>query len=96
MVSQTKQTPVLLDFLTLTYALPIAGNLNAILNSFVHTERQMIAVERVKEYTELESEEDVVGAGSTANARDVPHPGLEQDISSLWLSQSRLLRLQSI
>ena len=56
----------------------------------------MIAVERVKEYTELESEEDVVGAGSTANARDVPHPGLEQDISSLWLSQSRLLRLQSI
>ncbi|CAI5729347.1 unnamed protein product [Hyaloperonospora brassicae] len=59
--------------LTLTYALPIVGKLNAILNSFVHTERQMIAVERVKEYTELESEEDIVGVGSTAKARDVPH-----------------------
>ncbi|KAK1945578.1 ABC transporter C family member 13 [Phytophthora citrophthora] len=44
--------------LTLTYALPIVGKLNSILNSFVDTERQMIAVERVKEYTDLEPEED--------------------------------------
>ncbi|KAG1701039.1 hypothetical protein DVH05_011282 [Phytophthora capsici] len=42
--------------LTLTYALPIVGKLNSILNSFVDTERQMIAVERVKEYTDLEPE----------------------------------------
>ncbi|EEY61123.1 ATP-binding Cassette (ABC) Superfamily [Phytophthora infestans T30-4] len=56
--------------LTLTYALPIVGRLNAILNSFVDTERQMIAVERVKEYADLEPEEAVVGATKTS---ELPH-----------------------
>uniref|UniRef100_M4B546 Uncharacterized protein n=1 Tax=Hyaloperonospora arabidopsidis (strain Emoy2) TaxID=559515 RepID=M4B546_HYAAE len=58
--------------LTLTYALPIVGKLNSMLNSFVHTERQMIAVERVKEYTELQSEEEIVGAGRISKTNDVP------------------------
>ncbi|TMW63031.1 hypothetical protein Poli38472_005649 [Pythium oligandrum] len=43
--------------LTLTYALPIVSKLNTILGSFVDTERQMIAVERVKEYSDLSPEE---------------------------------------
>ncbi|GLD95181.1 hypothetical protein PINS_up003823 [Pythium insidiosum] len=43
--------------LTLTYALPIVSKLNTILGSFVDTERQMIAVERVKEYADLPREE---------------------------------------
>ncbi|CEG45162.1 atp-binding cassette superfamily [Plasmopara halstedii] len=46
--------------LTLTHALPIVGKLNALLNGFIDSERQMIAVERVKEYTDLESEEGPV------------------------------------
>ncbi|KAG2521587.1 hypothetical protein BBO99_00004355 [Phytophthora kernoviae] len=58
--------------LTLTYALPIVGKLNSILNSFVDTERQMIAVERVKEYADLEPEETVVGAGDFVQVREVP------------------------
>ncbi|EGZ17033.1 multidrug resistance protein ABC superfamily [Phytophthora sojae] len=59
--------------LTLTYALPIVGKLNSILNSFVDTERQMIAVERVKEYADLEPEEEVVGTGDTAKAKEMPY-----------------------
>ncbi|KAG3103605.1 ABC transporter C family member 13 [Phytophthora cactorum] len=59
--------------LTLTYALPIVGKLNAILNSFVDTERQMIAVERVKEYTDLEPEEAVVGAGDLKKTSELPY-----------------------
>jgi len=59
--------------LTLTYALPVVGKLNSILNSFVDTERQMVAVERVKEYTDLEPEEGVVGAQDVAKSSDVPY-----------------------
>jgi ATP-binding cassette subfamily C (CFTR/MRP) protein 10 len=44
--------------LTLTYALPVVGKLNSIIGSFVETERQMIAVERVKEYSTIAAEED--------------------------------------
>jgi ATP-binding cassette, subfamily C (CFTR/MRP), member 10 len=44
--------------LTLTYALPVVSKLNTILGSFVDTERQMIAVERVKEYADLPPEEE--------------------------------------
>ncbi|KAL4157881.1 hypothetical protein PRNP1_003663 [Phytophthora ramorum] len=58
--------------LTLTYALPIVGKLNSLLNSFVDTERQMIAVERVTEYTDLEPEEAVVGTGDLTNVKDMP------------------------
>ncbi|GMG17615.1 unnamed protein product [Phytophthora fragariaefolia] len=58
--------------LTLTYALPIVGKLNSILNSFVDTERQMIAVERVKEYTDLEPEEAVVGNEGVTKAHEIP------------------------
>ncbi|KAG7398882.1 Multidrug resistance-associated protein 6 [Phytophthora boehmeriae] len=57
--------------LTLTYALPIVGKLNSILNSFVDTERQMIAVERVKEYADLESEETVVETGNFVQLREI-------------------------
>lgn len=49
--------------LTLTYALPIVGKLNAVLGSFIATEQQMIAVERVKEYADLPDEEAVVSNG---------------------------------
>ncbi|KAE9336632.1 ABC transporter C family member 13 [Phytophthora fragariae] len=59
--------------LTLTYALPIVGKLNSILNSFVDTERQMIAVERVKEYADLEPEEAVVGTENTAKTNQMPY-----------------------
>ncbi|KAL3668959.1 hypothetical protein V7S43_006247 [Phytophthora oleae] len=55
--------------LTLTYALPIVGKLNSILHSFVDAERQMIAVERVKEYTDLEPEED----GELTKASEIPN-----------------------
>ncbi|KAJ8564273.1 hypothetical protein ON010_g7071 [Phytophthora cinnamomi] len=59
--------------LTLTYALPIVGKLNSILNSFVDTERQMIAVERVKEYADLEPEETVIGTGDTTKSNEIPY-----------------------
>lgn len=43
--------------LTLTYTLPIVGKLNAVLNSFIDTERQLISVERVHEYRDLPPED---------------------------------------
>lgn len=51
--------------LTLTYALPIVSKLNTILGSFVDTERQMIAVERVKEYTDLPTEDEYHGSAAS-------------------------------
>ncbi|RLN72029.1 hypothetical protein BBJ28_00010550 [Nothophytophthora sp. Chile5] len=70
--------------LTLTYALPIVGKLNAILNSFVDTERQMIAVERVKEYTDLEAEETAVGRAGAKAART------EATMPSAWPSRGQI------
>lgn len=36
--------------LSLSYALPIVGNLNALLGSYAETEKELISVERVGEY----------------------------------------------
>lgn len=36
--------------LSLAYALPIVGNLNALLGSYAETEKELISVERVGEY----------------------------------------------
>lgn len=79
--------------LTLTYALPIVGKLNAILGSFVDSERQMIAVERVKEYADLPSEEQIIVRKPSRNAAFVPvnwptHGAIE--ISSLSVTYSSL------
>lgn len=54
--------------LTLTYALPIVSKINSLLNSFIDTERQMIAVERVTEYCDLPREEDVVASPEPRDA----------------------------
>ena len=60
--------------LTLTYVLPIVGQLNSVLTSFVNSEKQMIAVERVQEYTAVEQEK--------TEAVCFPH--------SSWPSQGRI------
>lgn len=57
--------------LTLTYALPIVGKLNSALNSFIDTERQMIAVERLHEYALLPSEEEHVAPLQSKSDTDV-------------------------
>lgn len=79
--------------LTLTYALPIVGKLNAILGSFVDSERQMIAVERVKEYADLPSEEQVIADKPNQNAAFLPVNWPVEgaiDISSLSVTYSSL------
>lgn len=40
--------------LSLSYALAITGLLNGLLTSFAETEQEMVAVERILEYTDLE------------------------------------------
>lgn len=38
--------------LAITYALSVTGLLNGVVNAFTETEREMIAVERIKQYIE--------------------------------------------
>lgn len=48
--------------LAITYALSVTGLLSGVVNSFTETEREMIAVERVKQYLDHVSTENVMGA----------------------------------
>lgn len=75
--------------LTLTYALPIVSKLNAVLGSFIDTEQQMIAVERVKEFADLPDEESSVSASrnvrkGSSSERDNALP------SSVWPSAGEI------
>lgn len=85
--------------LTLTYALPVVGKLNAILGSFIDSERQMIAVERVKEYADLSSEEQNIVGKPNQNAAFVPIDWPTQgtiEISSLSVTYSSLHGVQKV
>lgn len=75
-VTQTVRAGIL--GLTLTYALPIVSKLNAVLGSFVATEQQMIAVERVREYMDLPDEDAVV------SRRRWQAPQATDATSSVW------------
>ncbi|DBA00840.1 TPA: hypothetical protein N0F65_008483 [Lagenidium giganteum] len=72
--------------LTLTYALPIVSKLSSVLGSFVDTERQMIAVERVHEYSELPSEEEEVSSGTRRELVATP-----QALSLAWPTQGEIV-----
>uniref|UniRef100_K3WUY0 ABC-type xenobiotic transporter n=1 Tax=Globisporangium ultimum (strain ATCC 200006 / CBS 805.95 / DAOM BR144) TaxID=431595 RepID=K3WUY0_GLOUD len=71
--------------LTLTYALPIVSKLNAVLGSFIDTEQQMIAVERVKEYVGLPAEDTVV-----SQPRHATLPSSASLRSSAWPSHGQI------
>ncbi len=47
--------------LSLSYTLPLVGNLSGLLSAYTETEKEMVAVERVHEFTEQPTEPDVVG-----------------------------------
>jgi ATP-binding cassette, subfamily C (CFTR/MRP), member 10 len=44
--------------LSLSYAIPIVGALQGLISTFTDTEKEMVSVERCKEYTDLPSEEE--------------------------------------
>ncbi|XP_011176315.1 multidrug resistance-associated protein 7 [Solenopsis invicta] len=48
--------------LAITYALSVTGLLSGVVNSFTETEREMIAVERVKQYLDNVPTENIMGA----------------------------------
>ncbi|KAL6434971.1 hypothetical protein ACFW04_005255 [Cataglyphis niger] len=48
--------------LAITYALSVTGLLSGVVNSFTETEREMIAVERVKQYLDHVPTENMIGA----------------------------------
>ncbi|CAK5129888.1 unnamed protein product [Aphanomyces euteiches] len=60
--------------LTLIYALPVVGKFNAILGSFIATEQNMIAVERVQEYCRVPVE-DETARGSNESIVNWPPQG---------------------
>lgn len=76
--------------LTLTYALPIVSKLNAVLGSFIDTEQQMIAVERVKEYTDLPDEESVVSNSRKLLTRREALAAPASSVSSVWPRQGEI------
>ncbi|TYZ59848.1 hypothetical protein PybrP1_005790 [[Pythium] brassicae (nom. inval.)] len=76
--------------LTLTYALPIVSKLNAALGSFVDTEQQMIAVERVREYAALPDEEAVVSSGRRSLPRTRPNDDDAAILRSGWPRQGAI------
>jgi len=47
--------------LAITYALSITGLLSGVVNCFTETEREMIAVERVKQYLDNVPTENIIG-----------------------------------
>lgn len=47
--------------LAITYALSVTGLLSGVVNSFTETEREMIAVERVKQYLDNVPTENTIG-----------------------------------
>ena len=46
--------------LALSYSLPIVGTLNGLINSFANTEKEMISVERLEEFHNVPSENEVI------------------------------------
>jgi ATP-binding cassette subfamily C (CFTR/MRP) protein 10 len=51
--------------LSLSYALAITGLLNGLLTSFAETEQEMVAVERILEFSDLEPQVQTLMASST-------------------------------
>lgn len=47
--------------LSLSYAIPIVGALQGLISTFTDTEKEMVSVERCKEYADLPSEEESMG-----------------------------------
>lgn len=74
--------------LTLTYVLPIVERLNSMLNDFVETEKQMIAVERVDEYSRLTQEDTRIDATMMINTKT--NKDLCVMDSSSWPSAGRV------
>lgn len=50
--------------LSLSYAIPIVGALQGLISTFTDTEKEMVSVERCKEYADLPSEEESMGDAS--------------------------------
>jgi len=61
--------------LALTYALPITDILNGLINSFVGTEREMVSVERVSEFIDLEPEVQQETGHDNDNSTNWPTQG---------------------
>lgn len=66
--------------LALSYAGPLVAAINGLMSSAAETEKEMVSVERVEEYSKLQSEED-----------SVVRPGQPlQEVPSTWPSQGRV------
>jgi ATP-binding cassette subfamily C (CFTR/MRP) protein 10 len=50
--------------LSLSYAIPIVGALQGLIGSFAETEKEMVSVERAREYVDVPPEEEVVGGAA--------------------------------
>lgn len=75
--------------LSLSYTWPLVGNLSGLLNAYTETEKEMVAVERVHEYTTEPPEPDVVfstmvGKGCEENA------GVAVEVTPSWPQNGRL------
>jgi ATP-binding cassette subfamily C (CFTR/MRP) protein 10 len=62
--------------LALSYASPLIGNINGLMTSAAETEKEMVAVERVHAYSQLQREEGAAEVGAGGSSRNAPATAL--------------------
>ncbi|GAB5031367.1 multidrug resistance-associated protein 7 [Nannochloropsis oceanica] len=75
--------------LSLSYTLPLVGNLSGLLSAYSETEKEMVAVERVHEFTCEPPERDVVTLGGEKQWD--AEEEVEIDVPSSWPSAGRIV-----
>lgn len=73
--------------LSLSYTLPLVGNLSGLLSAYSETEKEMVAVERVHEFTAEPPEPDVV----TLDGEKQDEAEVEVEVPSSWPSAGRIV-----
>ena len=56
--------------LSLSYAIPIVGALQSLISAFAETEKEMVSVERIREYVDVLPEESIVSSSSNNHDDD--------------------------
>jgi len=76
--------------LSLSYTLPLVGNLSGLLSAYTETEKEMVAVERVHEFTTEPPEPDVVASVVGKEGEAEVEVGMVMEVPPSWPSAGRI------
>jgi len=76
--------------LSLSYTLPLVGNLSGLLNAYTETEKEMVAVERVHEFTAEPPEPDVVVSIVGGKGEAELEVGVVMEVPPSWPSAGKI------